>query len=150
VAFCDFKIGVVMPRGDGHRARSELWINCLVLDDRGDHRPVDPLTLKGVSMLVVSVALILRVHDDILVAKFCFRTNRADLEGSVLEGVERRLHLLAVHLVIRDIGLQLRIPVNNAGAPVDQARLVHAHKGFVDAAIELGVHRVAFTAPIAT
>ena len=150
MAFGDFKVRVVMPRGDGHHARSEFRIHRLVLDDRGNHRPVDPLALEGVTVLELGIALVLRMHDDILVAELGFRAHRADLEGSVLEGVEGRLHLLAVHLVIRDVGVQFGIPVDAARPPVDQSRLVHAHEGFIDTAVELGGHRVAVAAPVTT
>ncbi len=149
VPFGDLEVCVVVPRSDRHHAGSKRGVHRLVFDDRRFHRPVDPFAGEGVAVLVVRVALICRVHHDVFVTEFGLWAHGSDLKRTIFEGVERRGDLTAVDLIIRDIGLQLWIPVDDAVPAIDQPIVIHAAEGLVDTAVELLVHREAIPRPVA-
>ncbi len=149
VALGDLEVGMVVPGRDGHHSGAEGGVDGLVFDDGRSHGPVDPLGRERVAVLILGVALVIGVHHHVLVAELCFGTRGADLERAVLERVEILLALLVFDLVVAHSRLELRVPVHDAVAAVDEAVLVHRGEHFVHATVQSRLHRVALAAPVA-
>ncbi len=149
VTLGDIEIDVVVPRRDRHHTRTERGVDGLVLDDRRGDGSVDPLALELLAVRVLGVALVVRMHDDVLVAELRLGARRGDLERPVLERVERLFALGIFDLVIGDGRLKFGVPVHDAVAAVDQTVLIHAHEHLVHAAVERGLQRVALARPVA-
>src|SRR3989338_399691 len=124
------EVSRIVPRGNGHRARAELTVYCGVLHDRSRDGAVYPLELEFLAVCVISVARVLRMHDDILIAELRLRACRANGERAILQVVESCLLFLIHNLVIADSGLAPRVPVDDTRAAVDKAGLVHALECF--------------------
>ena len=66
-------------------------------------------------MLVVGVALVVGMHDDVLVAELRLRPSGTNLERAVLEGVELALFLRAYSTSSSEILVcKIRVPVDDA------------------------------------
>ena len=61
---------------------------------------------------------------------------------------QRAIFFFALDFQVGHGGLQLRVPVHQALAAVDQALLVQAHEGLSDDAAQLVVHGEVFAAPV--
>ena len=148
VAFSNLKVGVVVPRRNGHNAGAELRVDGLVLNNRGRYFAVDPLGLEGVAVLILGIALVVGMHDDVFIAELGLRPGGADLERPVLQGIKLPLLFFVNDFVVRHVSFEIRIPVDNAVTPVNQAVVVHLDEGFVDAAVQGVVQRVAQARPV--
>src|SRR3989344_522084 len=148
VFFCDVEVVHVVRGRDGHRARAERHINAFVLDDGRSDGAVNPFQFHVLSMLVFLVALIIRMHHDVLIAEFRFRTHGRDNERTILKVVERVGLLDIFNLVVRDGRLQFRVPVHYPVAAVDEPCFVHTHERLHNGGIPLFIHRVRVAAPI--
>jgi len=95
------------------------------------------------------------MHRDRGVAQHRLRTRRRDDQGSRLVGERVRelpepaLLLLAVDLEIRHRGAELRVPVDEPLAAVDEPVLEQAHERLDDRARETLVHRESLARPVA-
>ena len=102
----------------------------------------------------ILVAFVLRVHGDRFVAEQRLRTGRRD--DNVLSAIgcrvtdfpEMSVFLFRLHFDVRHRGLQLRIPVHETGALVDQALAVQLDEGLPDNARKLFIHREVGALPI--
>ncbi len=99
-------------------------------------------------MLVLGIAFVIRVHHHVLIAKLGLRPGGANLERSVLKGVKCGFFLAANHFVVRHRRFQIRVPVDNAVTPVNQAVVVHPGEGFIDTAVQGVIQGVPFPTPI--
>ncbi len=142
----------IVRRRDLHRARSELRIDIGVRDDRNraagqrqDHFGADTRLVAG----------IVRVDRHRHVAQQRFRTGGGDHQPRAAVGAriadlpDPPVLLLAFDFQVRHRGLQLRIPVDQALAAIDQPLLVQANEGFDDHARAGLVHREIGALPVA-
>ncbi len=130
VPFGNLEVDMAVPRGDGHNAGTKVRVNRLVFDNSGGYWSVNPFRRKGITMLVFPISLVIRVHHNVLVTEFCFRACRADLERAVLKGVKLGGFFFVYHFVVRDVSFQIRIPVDDSVAAVNQPVAVHFGKHF--------------------
>jgi len=154
----------VVRAGDLHAARAEGGVDEIIRDD-GDvavaQRQLDFLADQ------VLVARIVRVHAQRAVGQHRFRAGRGDghaAQGDGLavlvddglravdEGVEDVPHVaigfFGLHFQVGHGGQQLRVPVDQALAAIDQSLFMQAHEGFDDAARHAVVHREVFARPV--
>src|SRR3954469_24104527 len=99
--FGDLEVYLAMPRCNCHNTGTKLGINRLVFDNSGGYFAVNPLNFERITVLLLGVALVIRVHDDVLVAKLSLWPRRTNLEWSVSKGVELPFFLFVNYLVIR-------------------------------------------------
>ena len=150
MSFGNFKICMIMPWSDGHHSCSEFRIHGIVFNDRGLDSSVDPFTLKGLTMLIIKVSFIFRVHDHILIPELRLRTYCPELKRTILKSIERRPCFLSFDFIIWNVGFQFRIPIHDPRPTVYQAFLVHSDKRFIHTTIKLRIHGVTFPRPVAT
>ena len=100
MSFGNFKICMIMPWSDGHHSCSEFRIHGIVFNDRGLDSSVDPFTLKGLTMLIIKVSFIFRVHDHILIPELRLRTDCPDLKRTILKSIEGRPCFLSFDFII--------------------------------------------------
>ena len=110
-------------------------------NDGGSDWPVNPFDLNFLAVLVLFISSIIWVHHDVLIAKFCFRSNGTNSEWSVLEVIKRTVLLFILNLVIRHSSLHRRVPVHASRATVDESIVIHSNKGFHYRTVTLFVHR---------
>ena len=89
-----------MPWSDGHHSCSEFRIHGIVFNDRGLDSSVDPFALKGLTMLIIKVSYILRVHDHILIPELRLWTDCPDLKRTILKSVKGRSCFLSFDFII--------------------------------------------------
>ena len=102
-----------MPRSNRHNPRAKVRVGGFILDNSSRNFAVDPFGFESVAVLILGVALIIRVHNHVLIPEFGFRPGGTDLERPVLKGVELPLLFPVLDLVVGDVGFQLGVPVNN-------------------------------------
>ena len=141
----------VVRWGDFHAAGAELRIHLLVGDDRQlapDQRQAHPPADQR------AVALVAGMHRHGGVAEQRLRARRRHHHRAI--AIHQRVAavpqlpglLLGDHLEVGDGGAQLRVPVDEALAAVDQPLAVQAHEDFPHRAREAFVHREALTRPV--
>ena len=104
MALGDFEVDLAMPWRNGHNTSAKLGVDGRVFDDRGRDWAVNPFGFEGVAVLVLRVTLIVRVHNDILIAKLSLGTCGTNLKGAVLKGVKFGLLFNVLNLYVRDVG----------------------------------------------
>ena len=144
----DLEVSVVMPRSDCHYSSAKLHVDRIIFDDCCCNRAVDPFCFKSITVLVLFVALIIWVHDDIFVTKLCFWTRSSYLKRAILERIECCVFLNMLHLVIRHICFKIWVPVYNAVTPVNEPRVIHSFKGLIDTSIECVIKRITQSRPV--
>ena len=151
VAATDFKVVEVVRRRDLDAARTEFAVDIFVGDDRNlavGERELERLADERL------VAFVFGVHGHGLVAEERFRTRGChhDAFGAVGARVadfpEVAVGFLAFNFEIGDCALQLRIPVHETVAAIDETLLVERHEAFDHDLRELFVHREVETVPI--
>ncbi len=148
VTLRDFEVDLRVPGGDGHDTRTKLHIGGIVLDDGCRNRAVYPFHFERIAVLPFAIALVVRMHDDVLVAELCFRTHGAYLKRSVLKRIERRGLLDAFGLHVRKGGLVLRAPVHGACAAIHEPVVEHLHEGLLRFLHEVRVERELLARPV--
>ena len=157
MALAHFVVVEVVGRGDFHATGAERWVAVVVGDDRDaapDQRQFDELADQGL------VALVVGVNRNGGVAQHGFRAGGGDdqvvvalggfgaVSQRVLEVPQEALFVVVFHFEVRNRGVQLGVPVDQAFATVDQAILVQAHEGFLDRFRQAIIHGEAFAAPV--
>ena len=148
----DLPVVEVVRRRDLHRAGAEFAIDLRIGDDR--NRPIGQRQ-PDLFPHIRAIAIIVRIHRDRGIAEHRLRSRRGDDErpravGQWIADLPDRPHLFfVVDLEIRHRGAELRVPIDEALAPIDQAVVVQAHKGFEDRGRQAFVHREALAGPIA-
>src|ERR1700693_5176382 len=127
---------MVMPRGYGHYSGAELPGHSFIFYDRTCNFAVEPFYFESITMLILFVALIFGMHDDIFVTELGFRPGCGYLERSILQCVKRADLLLVNDFIIRNRRFQFGVPVNYAVAPVNQAIVIHFDKDLIDTAVQ--------------
>ena len=100
------------------------------------------------------VAFVLGMHHDGRIAEHRLGPRRGDRDEAASVGQriadvpELAVFLFADDLEVRDGGQQLRVPVDQPLAPVDQSLLVQLHEDLLDDLRELRVHREVFERPV--
>src|ERR1035437_2370044 len=103
---------------------------------------------------VLLVAGIVRINRNGHISQQCFGTRGGDDDGAgaVREGVADVVELAEAVFVddfeIGDGGLNLRVPVDDVGAAIDEALLVETDEGLLDGDVEVVVHGEVFAGPI--
>ena len=151
VTAADLKVVEVVSRGDLYAAGTEFAVHVGVRDNR--NLTVAERQVNRVADEIL-VAFVLRVHGDRFVAEQRLRTGRRD--DNVLSAIgcrvtdfpEMSVFLFRLHFDVRHRGLQLRIPVHETGALVDQALAVQLDEGLPDNARKLFIHREVGALPI--
>ena len=146
----ELKVVCVMCGCNRHGARAERHVDTFVFYDCCGYRPVDPLKIYRLSVLVFFVPFVIGMHHDILIAKLCLRAHRADDERAILKIVKGIGLFHVLYLIVGDGRLRLRVPVHNTVAAIDKPRIEHAHERFHDRAVARFVHRVCVAAPVQT
>ena len=141
-----------MRGGDLDATRAEFHVNIVISNDR--YAPVR----QGQNNLLadqVLVALIVGVHGNGRIAQHGFGSGGRDHQvffrvvgQRVAEMPEVTGFFFRHHLKIRNGGLQLRIPVDEALAAIDQAFIVESDKDFENSARQALVHRESFSFPV--
>ena len=152
VAQTDLEVVRVVGGGDLHDASSEILLHIgighdrnLTANQRQDQRFADDIL----------ITLVLRVHRDGGIAQHRLGTGRRQLQiaGAVLEGIaqvpEMTRLLLKFHLRVRNGGLAVRAPVDDALAAIDQALLIQTDKDLAHGLRAALVEREALPLPIA-
>ena len=109
-----FEVVRIVCRRDGHGTGAERHVDALILDDGGGDRAVDPFQFKFLAVGKLSVPLVGGMHHHIFVAEFRFGPDRCDDERAILQVVKGIEFLHVLYLVVRNGGLELRIPVDDA------------------------------------
>src|SRR3989338_9260612 len=113
------KVGCIMPGCNCHYTGTKFHINCLIFYYRCCYLSIYPLYFYLVTMLVLLVTFIFRVHYYIFIAEFCFWPSSSNSERAVLKIVERLFNLFPFDFVIRNGSFKSWVPVNNARAAVN-------------------------------
>ncbi len=151
MALADFVVVEVVRRGDLHAAGTESRIDVGVGDDRDiapGERQLHPLSDQ------VTIAFIFRVHRDRGIAEHGFgaRGGNHQVAAAVAQRVAQVPHaavfFLGDDLEVGYRGVQLRIPVDEPLAAIDQPFPVQAHEHLAYRLRELRVHREAFARPV--
>ena len=157
VALADFVVVEVVGRGHLHATGTELRIAVVVGDDRNaaaHQRQLDEFADQRL------IALIFRIHGHRAVTQHGFRTGGSNDQvvlavgggGTVGQRVaqvpQRALLVVVFYFQIGDGGMQLRVPVDQALAAVDQAVFVQANKGLFYRLGQAVIHGEALTAPV--
>ena len=144
-------VGVVRRR-DLDDAGAEVLVN-VVVGNNGDFAPHQWQRDRLADQVLV--ALILRVHHHRHVAQHRFGSRGghhqffATAIGQRIGDVpQKTVFFGAFDFEVGDGGFQLRVPVHQALAAVDQALLVQPHEGFGDHLGQLVVHGEVFAAPV--
>ncbi len=157
VTFPDFIVVKVVRRGDLHAAGAFFHIGVFVANNRNaavNQRQNNEFTDKTL------VARIFRVHGHAGIAENSFRTGGGDDQviftvcgfravGQRIADVPHGAFGLAVfHFQVRDGGAQLRVPVHQAFATVNQVFFVQADKDFFHGIGKTFVHGEALALPV--
>src|SRR5437773_3120724 len=144
VALADLVVVEVVPRRDLHAAGAELRINIVVFDywngSPGERQPDAFAHQTGKS-------LVLRIdgNGDISEHRFGARGRHRHRPAAVLEGIadlpDLAVLLFGLDLQVGDGGAQLRIPVDEPFAAVNQILLKKSDENFHDGPRHPGVHR---------
>ena len=155
VALADFEVVEVVRRRDLHATGAELAVDHRV----GDHRN-RPAGQRQRDLLADErgVALVLGVHGhgDVAQQGLGARRRHDDARMWIMSSVHRRIadlpqaavFLLGFDLEVGHGRLQLRVPVDEPLAAVDQALFVQLHEGLDHHAGQLLVHREVGAAPV--
>ena len=151
VAAADFKVVEVVGRRDLHAARTKFAVDVRVGNDGNFAVREGELKHLADERLV---ALVLRMNSNGLVAEERFRTGRRNddafgvVSARIADFPEMADRLLAFHFKVGDRALQLRVPVDEALAAVNEAFFIEAHEGFNDDLRELRIHREVEAVPV--
>ena len=74
MALRNLKVDSVMPGSNGHNACAKLHIDSFIFYDGCSDGTVNPLKINFVTMFIILIAGVFRMHDHIFVAELCFRT----------------------------------------------------------------------------
>ena len=148
--FSNTKIHMIVPWRNCHHACSEFRINHIILDNSGGYLSIDPFAFKRITVFVLRITLIIRMHDNIFVTEFSFRTYRADLEWAVLKSEKRGISIFAFHFIIGNIGFKVRVPIDDTWSAENQTIFIHPFKSLIHTTVKLRIHRVALSAPVTT
>ena len=152
VAAADFKVVGVVGRGDLQGAGAKFQIHVAVPDD-GD----GPLHERQGHLvgLEIGVARVLRVDGHRRVAQHGFGAGGGHHDAAfgpderIANVVEVAVHVLVLHLQIRQGRVAAVAPVDNVVAAVDQALVVKLHKHFSYGLGEAAVHGKPLPGPVA-
>ena len=142
MTLCNLKIHTTVPWGYRHYSCTHFWIYGFILDDGCRNRSIDPFAIKGISVLVLCIAFVIWVHNNILITKFCLWAHGTNLEWSVLKCKKWICTFLVIQFIIRHIRLKLRIPVYNAVTAIDKIVSKHLTKDLFNYAMPRFIHRV--------
>ena len=148
VAAPDLEVDRIVARRHLDDAGTELGIDGVVRDDLHPDHAVDRGHLERLAHEVL-VALVLGMHGQAGVAELRLRPHRAQGDRAVLDVDELVVALLALDLDVRENGLALRAPVDDAVVAVDQPFFPEPHERLPHRAHEPGVHREALARPVA-
>ena len=170
----DLVVVKVVRAGDLDRAGAEVRVGILIGNDR-DQTAVLARSDRDFAEQTDDrcIARVVRMHGDRAVAKHRFRACGRDgdvvarlaqgfqavrvaLDVFIRRAVGQRVfevphvagHFAVLDLEVADRGLQCGVPVDQPLAAVDQALLVHPHKGFGDGVDRHRVHREHAARPV--
>ncbi len=132
----------IVTRSDLDAACTEFRIHIVI----GDHRDVASGKRKPHSLThVLRISLVFRIHRHRNIAQHGFRARRSHRQAEAITWIadfpDAAVFFFAVDLQVGYRGTQIRIPVHQTLATIDQSFLVHPHKYFDDRARHLRVHR---------
>ena len=148
----DLEIVEVVRRRDLHRAGAFFRVGIVVADDR--NTPPDQRQQRHPADQVLQ-AFVVGMHRDGDVAEHRFRPRRRHDDelvaafDRIFDVPEVPLDLDLLHFKIRDRGLELGIPIDEALVPVDEARAIKLDKDFCHRPREAFVHGEALARPVA-
>ena len=151
VALADFKVVEVVGGRDLYAAGSEFAIHVFVSDD--GNFTVGQGEFQHLADQVL-VAFVVRMHGDSLVTEKRFRTRRrnddafAAVGGRVTDFPEMSGGFFAFDFEVAHRALQLRIPVDEALAAVNEAFAIKLNEGLFHDLGQLFVHREIKTGPV--
>ena len=144
----DLEVDRGMRRCDGHGTGARLHVGRLVFDHCRHDRSVDPFEFELLAMCIVRIPGVVGMHHHVLVAEFRLGAHGTDYERAVLEIVKWIFLLDMLDLFIRNSGLQLRVPIDDAVAAVNETCLVHTHECGHHRVVSRRVHRICIAAPV--
>ena len=151
VPLSDLPVVEVMRRRDLDGAGAELAVDIGVRHDRNrapGQRQRDALAHER------TVALVVRIHRDGHVTQHRLGPRGGDhdrarpIRQRIADLPQLALLFLAVDLEIRHRGAELRVPVDETLAAIDEAVFVQAHEGFQHRRGQAVVHREALARPV--
>ena len=144
----DLEVDRGMRRCDGHGTGARIHVGRLVFDHCRHDRSVDPFEFELLAMCIVRIARVVGMHHHIFISKFRLGAHSTDHERTVLEVVKWIFLLDMLDLFIRNSGLQLRVPIDDAVAAVNETCLVHTHECGHHRVVSRRVHRICIAAPV--
>ena len=150
VSIGDVPIGLAMRRREADSACAEGRINLFVRDDfyMNGYVAEDRIILFADEL---RISCVIRMHGDRDIAHLGLGAGRRDGNGEVFaiaECIELRRAFLIDDLVVRDGGLALRVPVNDAVAAVNETRIIHLFKNGAHRATARFIKRERFARPV--
>ncbi len=133
-----------MPRSDSHDPGAEFPIDYFVFDNCGFDWSIDPFDSNFVTVSIAHIAFVIRMHDDIFVAKLGFGTSGGNFKRTIFQVVEFGRFFFIHHFIIRNSRLAHRIPVHDSVAAINNSGIVHPLEGGADGETAVFIERVGF------
>src|SRR3989338_6699904 len=137
-----------MRWSNSHHAGAETHVYGLVFYHSRRDRPVNPLELYLLSVFLLRIARVFRMHNHVLISEFCFGPHCSYYKWPVLQIIERIFLSYVFYLVVRYSRLHFRIPVHDSRPAINRTGFVHLFESSADGKITRLIQCVCLATPI--
>src|SRR3989344_1109624 len=120
-----------MPWSNSHHTSSKLHVYSLIFYYCCFYRTIYPLDSHLLTIYVLSVSLIIWMHDYVFVTELCFRSDGANFEWTILKVVKGRSLFSRFRLHFRKGSLMFRAPVDSSLPTINKFLIKHFYKSLL-------------------